>query len=68
MRWPMQAANVATSSQRVNRVVATLQIVATTFVMHVMVRRRPRQLKMPRPDAYRFLAEDLDQMQSAAAR
>ena len=48
----VQAANVATRSQRVNRIVATLQIIATTFVMHAMVGRRSRQFKMPRPDAY----------------
>lgn len=48
----VQAANVATRSQRVNRVVATLQIIATTFVMHAMFGCRSPQLKMPRPDAY----------------
>lgn len=48
----MQTANVVTRSQRVNRVVATLQIFATTFFMHPMVGCRSHQLKMPRPDAY----------------
>jgi len=48
----MQAPNVVTRSQRVNRVVATLQIFATTFFMHPMVGCRSHQLKMPWPDAY----------------
>jgi hypothetical protein len=45
----MQGTNVATPSQRVNQVIATLQIIATTFVTDAMVGRRSFQLKMP-PD------------------
>ena len=52
MRWPMQATRMPTHSQRASRAVAVLQSIATTFVMHAMVRRSPRQLKMPRQDAY----------------
>ena len=52
MRWPMQATKATARRQRASRVVATLQLFATTFVMHAMVGRYFRQLKMPRPDAY----------------
>ena len=52
MRWPMQATRAPTRSQRASRVIAALPVIATTFVMHAMVGRQSRQLKMPRPDAY----------------
>ena len=52
MRWPMQATKATARRQRASRVVAALQLFATTFVMHAMVGRYFRQLKMPRPDAY----------------
>jgi hypothetical protein len=49
----MQPTSAPAHSQRVSRVIANLQIIATTFVMHVMVGRDLRQLKMPPPAAYR---------------
>ena len=52
MRWPMQAIRAPTRRQRASHVIAALQFIATTFVMHAMVGRRSSQLKMPRPDAY----------------
>jgi len=52
MRWTMQATKAPAHRQRVNRSIAALQVIATTFVMNAMVGRRSRQLKMPRPDAY----------------
>ena len=52
MRWPMQASRVPTHRQRASHVIAALQFIATTFVMHAMVGRRSSQLKMPRRDAY----------------
>jgi len=52
MRWPMQTTRAPPRSQRASRVIAALQAIATTFVMHAMVGCRSRQLKMPRPDAY----------------
>ena len=52
MRWPMQAIRAPTRRQRVSRVIAALQFIATTFVIHAMVGRASSQLKMPRPDAY----------------
>ena len=39
-------------SQRATRVIAALPVLATTFVMHAIVGRYSRLLKMPRPDAY----------------
>jgi len=56
MRWPMQAIRAPTRSQRVSRVIAALQFIANTFLMHAMVGRYSRQLKMPRPDAYETTA------------
>jgi len=52
MRWPMQTTRAPPRSQRASRVIAALLAIATTFVMHAMVGRTSRQLKMPRPDAY----------------
>ena len=52
MRWPMQAIRAPTRRPRVSRVIAALQFIATTFVIHAMVGRASSQLKMPRPDAY----------------
>jgi len=52
MRWTMLATKAPAHRQRVNRPIAALQVIATTFVMNAMVGRRSRQLKMPRPDAY----------------
>ena len=57
MRWPMQATKAPAHRQRVNRPLAILQVIATTFVMNAMVGRQSRQLKMPRPDAYDELAK-----------
>ena len=54
MRWPMQTTRAPPRSQRASRVIAALQALATTFVMHAMVGRTARQLKMPRPDAYQL--------------
>jgi len=51
-RWPKQATKAPAHRQRVNRPIAALQVIATRFVMNAMFRRRSRQLKMPRPDAY----------------
>ena len=51
-RWPMQVTSAPTGSQRASCVIAALQVMATTFDMHAMVRRRSRQIKVPRPDAY----------------
>ena len=48
----MHATRAPTHRQRVSRGIAALKIIATTFVMHAMVGRRARQLKMPRPAAY----------------
>ena len=52
MRWPMHATRAQTHRQRASHVIAALQFIATTSVMHAMVGRPSRQLKMPRPDAY----------------
>jgi len=52
MRWPMQATKAPARSQRASSVIAALPVIAATFVMHAMLGRRSRQLKMPRPDAY----------------
>jgi len=52
MRWTMLATKAPAHRQRVNRPIAALQVIATTFVMNAMVGRRSRQIKMPRPDAY----------------
>ena len=52
MRWPMQPTKMPTRSKRASRVITASLIIATMFVMHAMVGRRSRQLKMPRPDAY----------------
>ena len=52
MRWTMQPTRATTRSQHASRVIAALQLIVTTFVMHAMLGRCPRQLKMPRPDAY----------------
>ena len=49
----MQTTRAPTRSQRASRVIAALQAIATTFIMHAMVGRTSHQLKMPRPDAYR---------------
>ena len=48
----MQVTRAPTGSQRASCVIAALQVMATTFDMHAMVRRRSRQIKVPRPDAY----------------
>ena len=48
----MQAIKATARRQRASRVVAALQLFATTFVMHAIVGRYSRLLKMPRPDAY----------------
>lgn len=48
----MQATRAPARSHRASRVIAVLPVIATTFVLHVMVWRYFRQLKMPRPDAY----------------
>ena len=56
MRWLMQVTSAPTRSQRASRVIAALPVIATTFVMHAMVGRQSRQLKMPRPDAYALTA------------
>ena len=55
LRWPMQATRATPRSQRASRAITVSLVIATTFVMHAMVGRRSRQLKMPRPDAYRRL-------------
>ena len=52
MRWPMHATRAQTHRQRASHVIAALQFIATTFVMHVMVGCSSGQIKMPRPDAY----------------
>ena len=52
MRWTMHPTRATTRSQHASRVIAALQLIVTTFVMHAMLGRCPRQLKMPRPDAY----------------
>ena len=52
MRWPMQTTKMTTRRQRASCVITTLQFIATTFVMHVMVGCSSDQIKMPRPDAY----------------
>ncbi len=52
MRWPMQPTSAPTHSQQATRVIAALQIIATTFVMHAMVGRHSAQFKTPRLDAY----------------
>ena len=52
MRWPMHAIRAPTRRQRASHVIAALQFIATTFVMHVMVGCSSGQIKMPRPDAY----------------
>ena len=41
-----------THSQRASRIAAALPIIATTFIMHAMVRRYSSRFKMPRRDAY----------------
>ena len=52
LRWPMQPTRAQTHSHRASRVIAALLLlIATTFVMHPMLGRPSRQLKMPRPDA-----------------
>jgi len=48
----MQTTKMPTRSQRASRVITASLVIATTFVMHAMVARTSRQLKMPRPDAY----------------
>jgi hypothetical protein len=48
----MQATKAPAHRERVNRTIAALHFIATTFVMYAMVGRRTRQFKMPRPDAY----------------
>jgi len=48
----MQTTRAPPRSQRVSRVIAALLAIATTFLMHAMVGRTSRQLKMSRPDAY----------------
>ena len=50
-RWTMKTTRAPTRRHRPVRTISTLQLVATTFVMHAMVGPRSRQLKMPRPDA-----------------
>ena len=52
MRWTMQPTRATTRSQHASRVIAALQLILITFVMHAMVGRLSSQLKMPRPDAY----------------
>ena len=52
MRWTMQPTRATTQSQHASRVIATLQLIVITFVMHAMVGRLSSQLKMPRLDAY----------------
>jgi len=52
LRWPMHATRATPRSQRASRAITVSLVIATTFVMHAMVGRRSRQLKMPRPDAY----------------
>ena len=52
MRWLMQATKAPARRQRTSRVIAAPQLIATTFVMHAMVERYARQLKMPSLDAY----------------
>ena len=54
MRWTMQPTRATTRSQHASRVIAALQLIVITFVMHAMLGRRSSQLKMPRPDAYPF--------------
>ena len=56
MRWTMQPTRATTKSQHASRVIAALQLIAITFVMHAMVGRLSSQLKMPRLDAYQIQA------------
>ena len=56
MRWPMHATRAQTRRQRASHVIAALQFIATTFVMHVMVGCSSDQIKMPRSDAYLMTA------------
>jgi len=51
-RWPMQATRATPSNHRASGAIAVSLVIATTFVMHAMVGRQSRQVKMPRPDAY----------------
>ena len=60
MRWPMQTTKMTTRRQRASCVITALQFIATTFVIHAMVRRASSQLKMPRPDAYSVWAWHLE--------
>lgn len=52
MRWVMQAAKTLTTTQRTRRRPIHFLITTITFGMNAMVEGRPRQLKMPRLDAY----------------
>ena len=68
MRWPMEAARLPTHRRRASRAAAVRQSIATTFVMHAMFRRRPRQPKMLHPETYRKIAQALDKQGVASAR
>ena len=68
MRWPMQAARMPTHRRRASRAVAVPQSIATTFVMHAMVMRPPRQLAVPLPDTYRKIAQALNKQGVASSR
>jgi hypothetical protein len=52
LRWPMHATTAQAHSQRASCVIAAMHFVTTTFVMHAMVGRQSRQLKMPRRDVH----------------
>jgi hypothetical protein len=54
MRWPMHTTKAPVRSHRASRVIAAMPFIAITLVMHAMVRRSSSQIKMPRPDAYRW--------------
>ena len=51
-RCPKQVTSAPARSQRAGRFIAALPVIATTFVVHRMVGRRSRQIKMPRAEAY----------------
>ena len=44
IRWPIQASSAPTPSQRANRVIIALPVIATKFVVLAMVGRQSRQL------------------------